>query len=197
MNKAFPPDVGISGEQRRVAYGHDACCLWFTGLSGSGKSTIAHGVEKLLFDRKVHTYVLDGDSIRTGLCRDLGFSEHDRVENIRRIGEVTRLFVDAGLVVLVSFISPFRKDRDSIRQLLPKGKFVEAYVKADLETCIKRDPKGLYKKAIAEDIPDFTGISSPYEEPLKPELVLDTTLQPDAAKHVSTIVSYLEKRGLI
>ena len=157
--------------------GHPALLLWFTGLSGSGKSTLAHAVEEALFEQNVYTYLLDGDNVRHGLNRDLGFGAEDRQENIRRIGEVGKLFVDAGLVTLAAFISPFRSDRDRIREILAPGEFVEVYVKCDLATCEARDPKGLYKKARSGQVPEFTGISSPYEEPVNPELVIDTSRQ--------------------
>lgn len=182
---------------RLNAFNHSAACLWFTGLSGSGKSSIAFETEKLLFERKAHTYVLDGDNIRHGLNSDLGFSAEDREENIRRVGEVARLFVDAGLIVLVSFISPFRKDRDRVRAIMPGGKFIEVFVKADLATCMARDPKGLYKKAQAGLIPEFTGITSPYEEPERPELILDTALNSDITANAGLVMNYLESKGII
>ena len=168
-------DYGVNKAQRRALNGHKSVLVWFTGLSGSGKSTIAHLVEQRLYEQGVRTYVLDGDNVRHGLNADLGFSDDDRRENIRRVGEVAKLMVDAGLVVLATFISPFREDREVVRKLLSPGEFVEVYVRCDLETCKKRDPKGLYKKALAGDISEFTGISSPYEEPVEPELVLDTS----------------------
>jgi adenylylsulfate kinase len=157
--------------------GHHSLLFWFTGLSGSGKSTLAHAVEEALFEQGVYTYLLDGDNIRHGLNRDLGFSAQDRQENVRRIGEVGKLFVDAGIVTLAAFISPFRADRDRIRGLLGPGEFVEVYVRCDLATCEARDPKGLYKKARSGQIREFTGISSPYEEPVSPELMIDTSRQ--------------------
>ncbi len=173
--------------------GHPSMVLWFTGLSGSGKSTISRAVERELFDRGWHTYSLDGDNVRHGLNRDLGFSPEDRRENIRRIGEVSKLFVDAGIVVLAAFISPYRHDRDRVRALLGPGEFVEIYVKCDLATCERRDPKGLYAKARAGVIPDFTGIGSPYEEPLAPEIVLDTARW-SVERCVSEVVRYVEAR---
>lgn len=166
--------------------------LWFTGLSGAGKSTLAHAVHEKLFRLGWHTYVLDGDNMRHGLNRDLGFSAADRTENIRRIGEVAKLFVDAGVVVMAAFISPFRQDRDQVRASLAPGEFIEIYVKCGLERCEARDPKGLYKKARAGQIPDFTGISSPYEEPRNPELVIDTE-QLGIDQAVATILDYLEE----
>jgi adenylylsulfate kinase len=154
--------------------GHRSAILWFTGLSGSGKSTLANAVNAQLFERGLATYVLDGDNIRHGLCSDLGFSDADRVENIRRIGEVSRLFLDAGVIVLTAFVSPFRSDRDRARSLVEAGDFYEIHCAADLQVCEGRDPKGLYAKARAGIIKDFTGISSPYEDPEAPELRLDT-----------------------
>jgi adenylyl-sulfate kinase len=148
--------------------------LWFTGLSGSGKSTIAVEVEKQLYEKGYATYLLDGDNIRHGLNSNLGFSDEDREENLRRIREVAALFKDAGLITLVSFISPFRKSREETRKLIGEENFIEIYIKADIETCSKRDPKGLYEKALKGEIPEFTGISSPYEEPENPEILVDT-----------------------
>ena len=153
---------------------HKGSILWFTGLSGSGKSTLAHAVEYRLYNQGVRTYVLDGDNVRQGLNKDLGFSDEDRTENIRRIGEVSKLMMDAGIVVLTAFISPFRKDRQIVRELVNQGDFVEILCQAALEICEERDPKGLYKKARAGEIPEFTGINSPYEQPDNPELILDT-----------------------
>jgi bifunctional enzyme CysN/CysC len=148
--------------------------LWFTGLSGSGKSTIANLVEQALHAEGRHTYTLDGDNLRHGLNRDLGFTDQDRVENIRRVGEVARLFVDAGLIVLCSFISPFKAERRMVRELMGEGEFIEVFVDTPIEECIKRDPKGLYAKAKRGAIANFTGVSSPYEAPEAPELRLDT-----------------------
>lgn len=170
--------------------------LWLTGLSAAGKSTIAVLVERKLLDLGFLAYRLDGDNVRHGLCRDLGFSAEDRTENIRRIGEVARLFVDAGVIVLASFVSPYRKDRDAVRACLGDGGFTEVYVKVSLQTAAKRDPKGLYKKALAGEIKDFTGVSDPYQEPLTPEIVLDTeTLTP--ADSAEVIVSYLKRSGYL
>ena len=155
----------------RAALNHQfPCVLWFTGLSGSGKSTIANLVEKALHERGIRTMMLDGDNIRHGLNRDLGFTEADRVENIRRVGEVAKLFVDAGQVVLSCFISPFRAERDMIRELLGAGEFIEIFIDVPLEDCIRRDPKGLYAKALAGGIKNFTGIDSPYEAPQAPDI---------------------------
>ena len=176
--------------------GNGSAVIWLTGLSGSGKTSIAHGVEHALQKKGVHSYVLDGDNVRQGLCSDLGFSDGDREENIRRIGELARLFVDAGLVVITAFISPFRRDRDRARALFGEGDFFEVYLKCDLATCEERDPKGLYKKARAGEIEDFTGISSPYEEPLEPELTLDTA-DLSLEEAVERVMALLEANGVL
>src|SRR5262245_29593377 len=181
---------------REKLLGQRGVTVWLTGLSGSGKSTIAVAAEKVLLDRGQHAYVLDGDNIRHGLNKNLGFSPADRTENIRRIGEVAKLFTDAGVIVMSSFISPYRADRDAVRAIMGKGDFVEAYVKASVETCEGRDVKGLYKKARAGEIPDFTGISAPYEEPVRPELVLDTQAQ-TVDQSVAALVGYLESQGYL
>lgn len=187
----------IKQEDRERNNGHKGVCIWYTGLSGSGKSTIAVRVEEKLFERGIKTYILDGDNIRHGLNKNLGFSPEDRTENIRRIGEVSRLFVDAGIMVMTAFISPYREDRDKVRALLKDSEFVEVFVDASIETCEERDPKGLYKKARAGEIKDFTGISAPYEEPLKPELVVNTTEEKDIDKNADKVIKYLkEKRYL-
>jgi adenylyl-sulfate kinase len=171
----IPHHHKISQAERTGIKGHQPLLIWLTGLSGSGKSSIASELEaRLNKDFGVHTYLLDGDNIRTGLNSDLGFSSKDREENIRRIGEVAKLMVDAGLVVITAFISPFQKDRDRVRKLLPEGQFWEVFVDCPLDICEQRDPKGLYKKARLGAITDFTGISSSYEVPKKPELVLDS-----------------------
>ncbi len=164
----------ITPEDRAKQNGHKAVTLWFTGLSGSGKSTLAHAVENALFEKGCRTYVLDGDNVRHGLNKNLGFSPEDRTENIRRIGEVAKLFNEAGVLALTAFISPYREDRDAARAISGDGNFFEVYVKCALDVCEERDPKGLYKKARAGEIPEFTGISAPYEEPTKPEIVVDT-----------------------
>lgn len=171
----IPHQHQISQPERTAIKPHQPLLIWLTGLSGSGKSTIASELEALLNkDYGVHTYLLDGDNIRTGLNKDLGFSPEDREENIRRIGEVAKLMVDAGLIVITAFISPFQQDRDQVRQLLPPGQFWEVFVDCPIEICEQRDPKGLYKKARQGEIADFTGINSPYEPPQKPELVLNS-----------------------
>lgn len=161
-------------KDREQLNNHKSAIIWFTGLSGAGKSTLAHAVEDHLHKRGIRTFVLDGDNIRQGLCKDLGFSDQDREENIRRIGEVSKLLMDAGIITLTAFISPFKKDRQIARELVNEDDFIEIYCKADLTICEERDPKGLYKKARAGEIPEFTGISSPYEEPDNPEIILDT-----------------------
>jgi adenylylsulfate kinase len=197
MQKFIVPHKGrITRKDREGMKGHKSFILWFTGLSGSGKSTLSHRVEEKLFEMGVHTYVLDGDNIRMGLNKDLGFSEEDRRENIRRIGEVAKLFVDAGIVVLTAFISPYRRDRDFVRSLVEEGDFIEIYVKCSLEVCEKRDPKGLYKKARAGIIKNFTGIDDPYEEPLDPEVVVETDKM-SIDECVDKIVGYLVDRGLV
>ena len=186
----------INKEDRHSLYKHKSCVLWITGLSGSGKSTLAVEVEKELYKRKIHSYVLDGDNIRHGLNKDLGFSAKDRQENIRRIGEVSKLLVDAGLFAISAFISPFREDRLKVRELFMPGEFIEIYVKCGIEECENRDPKGLYKKARQGIIKDFTGISSPYEASINPELVVDTE-KLKIEECVQQVVSYLEDNGYI
>ncbi len=181
----------ITPLDRERLNGHKGVCLWYTGLSASGKSSIAMRVEEKLFEWGIRTFVLDGDNIRHGLNKNLGFSPEDRTENIRRIGEVSKLFVDAGVVVCTAFISPYRKDRDNVRKIMKDGEFIEIFIKAALETCEERDPKGLYKKALAGEIKEFTGISAPYEEPLNPELIINTTEETDIDKNADKVVKYL------
>jgi adenylylsulfate kinase len=164
----------VTRERREAQNGHKSCVLWFTGLSGAGKSTLAHAVEEQLHQLGCRTFVLDGDNVRHGLSSNLGFSEDDRRENIRRIGEAAKLMMEAGVIAMTAFISPFRADREAVRNLMPHGDFFEVYCKAALETCEARDVKGLYKKARAGEIKNYTGIDSPYEAPEKPELVVDT-----------------------
>lgn len=177
--------------------GHAPAVLWFTGLSGSGKSTLADAVEQRLCEEfRAHTYLLDGDIIRTGLNKDLDFSDAGRKENIRRIGEVARLFYDAGLLVLTTFISPFRADRDAVRSLLPEGGFVEIYLDCPLAICEQRDVKGLYQKARAGQIPFFTGISSPYEPPLRPELVVNTAAD-SLDSCTAQVIAYLQAQQIV
>ncbi len=189
-------ESGITKEDREKQNGHKGVVIWLTGLSGSGKSTIAVELQAQLFEKSAQVFILDGDNIRHGLNKDLGFSPEDREENIRRIGEVAKLFTDAGMIAITSFISPYRKDRDANRNLLPEGEFIEVYVKAPLDICEERDPKGLYKKARAGVIPEFTGISAPYEEPIDPEIVIDTdklTVEESANK----IIEYLKDKKII
>ncbi len=188
--------LDVDKRARAGQKGQKPAVLWFTGLSGSGKSTIANLVERALFAEGRHTYLLDGDNVRHGLNRDLGFTDADRVENIRRVGEAARLFADAGLIVLVSFISPFRSERRMARELLREGEFIEVFVDTPLEVCMQRDPKGLYLKAKAGTIKNFTGIDSPYEPPERAELRIETVTG-DAAQHAAAIVSYLRERGFL
>ena len=176
--------------------GQKGTTIWLTGLSGSGKSTVAVAAEAELLRRGRLAYVLDGDNVRHGLNKNLGFSPEDRTENIRRIGEVAKLFTDAGIIVFTSFISPYRADRDAVRALFEPGDFLEVYVEADVETCEGRDPKGLYKKARAGEIPEFTGVSAPYEAPERPELVLPTKSQ-SVEESVDRLVGYLEAHGYL
>ena len=174
----------VSREDREKLHGHKGAVIWFTGLSASGKSTIAHLAEKELHARGISTYVFDGDNVRHGLCSDLGFGKEDRVENIRRIGEMIKLFVDGGMIVLTAFISPFCQDRRKVRSLLQEGQFLEVYVECPPEVCAKRDQKGIYARAKAGEIKEFTGISAPYEAPEKPNIVI-------------RVIELIEKHGLI
>jgi adenylylsulfate kinase len=186
----------VSRTEREDRLGQRGVTVWLTGLSGSGKSTIAVAAERRLADEGRLTYILDGDNIRQGLNSNLGFSPEDRTENIRRIGEVAKLFTDVGAIVFSSFISPYRADRDSVRAIMGEGDFVETYVDASLETCESRDVKGLYKKARAGEIPEFTGISAPYEEPEKAELVIDSNGQ-TVDESVDVLIDYLRKGGYL
>lgn len=189
-------DHKIQKAQRGDLKAQKPLVLWFTGLSGSGKSTLANLLEHKLHELKKHTYLLDGDNIRHGLCGDLGFSDKDRVENIRRISEVSKLFVDAGLIVITAFISPFRADRQFCRNLLTEGEFVEVFVDVPIEICEQRDPKGLYQKARQGDIKDFTGIDSPYEAPENPEIHLNAAdYSPEET--IDTLVKELQAKGYI
>ena len=185
----------VSREMREKANGHRSVVLWFTGLSGSGKSTLAHAVEDHLYQLNVRTYVLDGDNVRHGLCGDLGFSDVARRENIRRIGEASKLFVDAGIVVLTAFISPFRSDRQQVRKLMGDD-FIEIYCDSSLETCEKRDVKGLYARARAGEIKDFTGISSPYEVPDTADIVVNTGVL-SLQESVQQVVDYLIEEQVV
>jgi adenylylsulfate kinase len=192
----IPHAFSVDTAMREQLNGHKGAVLWFTGLSGSGKSTLAHALDEHLHRRGVHTYVLDGDNIRSGLNSDLGFSAEERQENIRRIGEVARLFADAGLITLTAFISPYRRDRDQVRALLPEGRFIEIFVKCPLDVAEGRDPKGLYKKARAGEIPQFTGVSDPYEEPEAPEVTVDTSTQA-IGEALQQVERYLMDHALI
>ncbi|MEC0126837.1 adenylyl-sulfate kinase [Paenibacillus pabuli] len=186
----------LNRQDREKHNGHRSCALWFTGLSGAGKSSLAFALEQYLHEKGVHGYVLDGDNVRHGLNRDLGFTAEDRQENLRRIGEVSKLMVDAGLFVLSAFISPHAQDREMVKQLFEADDFIEIYVRCSIEECERRDPKGLYKKARSGDIPHFTGISAPYDIPESPSLVIDTEeLSIDEA--VQEIVQHLERIGAL
>lgn len=182
----------VTASQREARNSHSGGVVWLTGLSGSGKSTIAVELEHELFKLGRHAYILDGDNIRQGLCVDLKFSPRDRTENIRRIGQVARLFADAGIICIAAFISPYRADRDIARNIMPAGKFVEVYLSAPLEVCERRDPKGLYARARAGELKEFTGISAPYEPPLKPEIELPTN-QLGVAECVGIVLKRLEQ----
>ncbi|MBL4689302.1 MAG: adenylyl-sulfate kinase [Nannocystaceae bacterium] len=186
----------ITYEDRERLHGHGGALVWFTGLSGSGKSTIANAVDHTLYTQQRHSVILDGDVVRTGLCNDLGFSPNDRMENIRRIGEVGRLFAQTGTIALVAVIAPYGASRDAVRKAMRPGRFIEVHVDAPLSVCEARDPKGLYKKARAGIIKNFTGLDAPYEVPIEPELRLDTSvLSPDEA--AAKVIAVLQSRELI
>lgn len=189
----IPQKLTINKESRNKLLGNNSFVIWFTGLSGSGKSTLADNLEKKLFEKGILTFNLDGDNIRAGLNRDLSFSDADRKENIRRIGEITKLLIDSGIIVLTAFISPFRDDRKAVKELIGKENFVEIFVKCSLEICEDRDVKGLYSKARAGEIKNFTGIDSPYEPPENPELIIDTTKE-DVNDSVDKLYSYIESK---
>ena len=186
----------VTRERRERQNGHKSCVLWFTGLSGSGKSTLAHAVEEKLYERGCRTFVLDGDNVRHGLSSNLGFSEEDRRENVRRIGQAAKLMLEAGLITLTAFISPYRADREAVRKLMPHGDFFEIYCRASLKTCEARDVKGFYKRARAGEIKNYTGIDSPYETPDKPELTVDTE-QRSLEESVAMVLSLVRQRGII
>ena len=186
----------VTKAEREAVTGHKACTLWMTGLPASGKSTLAVALEKALWERGVHAFVLDGDNIRHGLNKDLGFSPEDRNENIRRIGEVAKLFTTAGVINMTAFISPYRADRDQVRSIMSDGEFIEVFVDCPIAECERRDPKGHYKKARAGEIPQFTGVSAPYEQPHNPEIVVRTDRLSEAAC-VEQILSYLEASGYV
>ena len=186
----------VTRERRNQLNKHKSVVLWFTGLSGSGKSTMSHALEERLFNKGCRTFVLDGDNVRHGLNSHLSFSDKDRKENIRRIGEVSKLMMEAGFIIMTAFISPFREDRIAVRNLIPNGDFIEIYCKASLETCEARDVKGLYKRARAGEIKNYTGIDSPYEVPENADLIIDTE-QETIEDSVSIIISFLKKKTII
>lgn len=201
LNNAQSTDITrhkslISREDRERLHKHKGITLWFTGLSASGKSTISHLVEQKLHAMGCSTYVFDGDNVRHGLCGDLGFSEKDRAENIRRIGEMVHLFVDAGIIALTAFISPFRSDRRNVRSIVGPDRFIEIFVDCPLEECIRRDPKGIYAKALKGEIKDFTGISSPYEPPEHPSIIIKAD-QEDFEDAAQKVVEYLRVVGVV
>ena len=189
-------DHNITKTEHSLQKQQKPCIIWFTGLSGSGKSTIANALESKLYEMGKHTYLLDGDNVRHGINKDLGFSDKDRVENIRRIGEVSKLFVNAGIIVLSAFISPFRSDRTIARTLVESDEFIEVFVDTHLNICEQRDPKGLYEKARAGEIPAFTGISSPYEAPVNPEIHIITP-ESNVDDSIKKIITYLEQKGYL
>ena len=189
-------ETAITKEERHAQNGHGSCVLWFTGLSGSGKSTIANALSSFLYEQRIAEYVLDGDNIRHGLNKDLGFSDSDRKENIRRIGEVAKLFVDSGTIVTTAFISPFRSDRDQVRSIFEDREFIEVFVDCPIEECERRDPKQLYKKARRGEIRDFTGIDSPYEAPVEPEIIIESN-KVGIEEAVKQIASYLVSKKII
>ena len=189
-------EAAVTAEDRERLLNQKGCVIWFTGLSGSGKSTLANAVEQVLHQQTQHTYVLDGDNVRHGLNKNLGFSPEDREENIRRIGEVAKLFADAGTIVMTAFISPYRADRDQARELIAEGRFVEVFVDCPLDVCEERDTKGLYKKARAGEIKEFTGISAPYESPLAPEVTVNTA-ELSIEESAQVVIASLVKAGLV
>jgi len=186
----------VTRERRNQLNNHKSVVIWFTGLSGSGKSTLAHSVEEELYKLACRTFVLDGDNVRHGLSSNLTFSDDDRKENIRRIGEAVKLMMEAGVIAITAFISPFKKDRNLVRQLLPQGDFIEVYCKASLKTCESRDVKGLYKRARAGEIKNYTGIDSPYEAPSNPELVIDTESE-SLEESVARVIGLLKSKEII
>lgn len=189
----IPHEFQIDQRQRSSIKGHRPLLVWFTGLSGSGKSTLANALERALFERKVHTYLLDGDNVRAGLNKNLSFSPEDRTENIRRIAEVAKLMLDAGLVVLASFVSPYREDRENVKRIVGYGNFVEIFVNTPIDECERRDVKGLYAKARAGEIKNFTGVSAPYEAPMVPDIEIDTT-KVSVEEAAGLIIVQIEKR---
>jgi len=196
MNNITWHHMSVTKQNRHQLNGHKSCVLWFTGLSGSGKSTLANAVDYALFQRKCRSYVLDGDNIRHGLNHDLSFGDDDRKENIRRIGEVSKLFVDSGIIVSTAFISPFRDDRQLVRNMFDANEFIEIFVNCPIQICEKRDPKGLYKKARSGVIPNFTGITSPYEKPENPEIIIDTN-QLTIEQSVQKVLNDLKEKQIL
>jgi len=186
----------VSRTEKELLNGHRSALLWFTGLSGAGKSTIAHAVEQKLYEMGVRTYVLDGDNVRHGLCSDLGFSEESRVENIRRIGEMSNLFVESATFVISAFISPYRRDRNRVRKLLGEGDFIEVFVNTSLEECVRRDVKGLYARAMSGEIKNFTGVSDPYEPPEEPEIEL-LAGEDDIETCALQVIQYLKENSYL
>jgi adenylylsulfate kinase len=186
----------VNKSERNLRSSHNSVLLWLTGFSGAGKSTLAHAIERRLYERNCATFVLDGDNVRHGLCSDLGFSQQDREENIRRVGEMAKLFVEAGVITITAFISPYIADRERVRSILPVGEFIEIYCRCPLEVCEERDVKGLYEKARKGLIADFTGISSPYEPPVNPEITVDTGTD-DLDKCVGKVLEYLLQHQII
>ena len=186
----------VTRERRERLNNHESVIIWFTGLSGSGKSTLAHSVEERLYKLECRTYVLDGDNVRHGLSSNLTFSDNDRKENIRRIGEAAKLMMEAGVIAMTAFISPFKKDRDLVRQLLPQGDFIEIYCKASLEICESRDVKGLYRRARTGEIKNYTGIDSPYEAPISPELVINTESE-SLKESTAKVIDFLKFKEII
>lgn len=188
--------ASVSKQKQNKLKSHKSIVIWFTGISGSGKSTLAHSIAMELYKKNCHVTVLDGDNIRHGLCNDLGFTKDDRVENIRRVGELSKLFMEAGIITLAAFISPFENDRKKLKKMFLKNEFVEVYVKCDLEVCESRDVKGIYSKARSGEIRDFTGIDSPYEEPLNPNIIIDTN-KINIRDSVNTILDYIYDKKII
>ena len=195
-NNTTPHEGKVKNNQRWELNRHKSALVWITGLSGSGKSTISHELEYRFFQDNIRTYVLDGDNVRQGLCKDLGFSATDRRENLRRVGEVARLFLDAGILTIASFASPYRMDRLMVRQMFEPGDFIEVFLKCDISVCEGRDPKGLYKKARKGEISNFTGISDPYEPPDKAEIIVETD-RLSIEESLDRILGYLRKVGII
>jgi len=186
----------VNKSERNLRCGHKSAVLWLTGFSGAGKSTLAHAIERSLYERNCATFVLDGDNVRHGLCSDLGFGQQDREENIRRVGEMAKLFTEAGVIAITAFISPYIADRGRVRSILPAGEFVEIYCRCPLEICEVRDVKGLYEKARKGLIANFTGISSPYEPPVNPEIIVDTGID-NLNKCVEQVLDYLHQHQII